>query len=131
MIGLKDVLEYIKGLDVKFDNYYYGIINAKKDKSIGVYNLKESRSQIVAIGGLQNSSYNIKAISILVHYNDATDESETIANKLYELLLRAPEFIGEHKIQFFRMINNAPIDVGRDENGICEYVIEFEIYYRR
>jgi hypothetical protein len=29
------------------------------------------------------------------------------------------------------MLSNEAIDVGRDANGICEYVIEFEIYYKK
>ena len=131
MMSLKEVLAFIKTLDVKFDHYYFGILDSKKDKSLGVYNLKESRSQIMALGGIENSSYNVKAVSLLIHYNDATDESEKKAIDLYNELLKPVTTIGEHTVQFIRMLENSPIDVGRDEKGICEYVIEFEIYYRR
>lgn len=132
MILLGDVLRWIKELNVKFDNYYMGTLNTKKDKSLGVYDLKRSRMPIIAIGGLENTSYNVKAISLLVHWNKASDESEEKAVQLFEELMNAKiDRIGQYKVNFVGMLTNGPVDVGRDDNGICEYVIEFEIYYKR
>lgn len=132
MIELKYVSEWIKTLPVIFEHYYIGTLDNKKDKSLGVYNLKREISPINAMGGIEYSSYNIKRVSLLVHWNKATDETENIANKLYEAILNAkPERIGKHKVQFIGMLNNEPMDVGRDDNGICEYVIELEIFYKR
>ena len=62
----------------------------------------------------------------------ASDETEEVANQLFEDIMNSkPEKIGEHKVYFIGMLNNEAIDVGRDDKGICEYVIEFEIYYKR
>lgn len=132
MIHLKDVNEWLKTLEVKFDNYYIGFLDKKKDKSLGVYNLKRDNRPIIAIGGIENSSYNVKKISLLVHYNQASDETEEIANQLFEEIMNSrPRTIGKYKVYFIGMLNNEAIDVGRDDKGICEYVIEFEIYYKR
>lgn len=132
MIELKNVSEWVKTLPVSFENYYIGTLDNKKDKSLGVYNLKREISHINAIGGIENSSYNVKRISLLVHWNKATDETENAANRLYlEIMNAKPERIGKHKVQFIGMLNNEPMDVGRDDNGICEYVIELEIFYKR
>lgn len=132
MILLNDVCEYLKTLNTKFDNYYIGFLDKKKDKSLGVYNLKREGKPIIAIGGIDNTSYDVKRISLIVHYNNATDETEEIANNLFEDIMNAhPDIIGKHKVMFIGMLTNEAIDVGRDEKGICEYVIEFEIYYRR
>lgn len=132
MISLKDVLKWLKTLDTIFPNYYIGTLDGKKDKSLGVYNLKRNSKPIIALGGLNNTSYNVKKISLLIHWNNASDETEEIANKLYEELLTAkPSIIGGYKVDFIGMLNNEAVDVGRDKNGICEYVIEFEIYYKR
>jgi len=132
MIYLKDVSEWLKTLDVKFDNYYFGFLDKKKEKSLGVYNLKRDNQLIFAIGGLKNTTYNVKKISLLIHYNQASDETEEKANQLFEELLKSrPDMIGGNQIFFIGMLTNEPVDVGRDDNGICEYVIEFEIYYKR
>lgn len=132
MIELKDVLEWFKTFPISFDNYYIGTLDNKKDKSLGIYNLKRERSPIIAIGGYECSSYNVKRISLLIHWNKATDETETTAIQLYEAILRSkPEIIGKHKVQFIGMLNNEPMNVGKDDKGICEYVIEFEIFYKR
>ena len=36
---------------------------------------------------------------------------------------------GSCQAAYFQMQQNEPIDVGVDDSGICEYVIEFVIYY--
>lgn len=132
MIYLKDVNKWLKTLNTKFDNYYIGFLDKKKEKSIGVYNLKREEKPIIALGGIENTSYSVKKVSLLVHYSNASDETEEIANNLFEDIMNAcPDKIGAHKVMFIGMLTNEAIDVGRDEKGICEYVIEFEIYYKR
>lgn len=132
MMTLADVLEWLKTLDTKFEHYYMGTLDSKKDKSLGVYNLKREDKPIIALGGLECTSYNVKRISLLIHWNNASDETENKAIELFEKLLTArPIKIGQYSINFIGMLTNGPIDVGRDDKGICEYVIEFEIYYKR
>lgn len=132
MIYLNDVNKWLKTLNTKFDHYYIGFLDKKQDRSLGVYSLKRDNQPVIAIGGLENTSYNVKKISLLIHYSNASDTAEEVANALFEdIMNNYPEKIGEHKIQFIGMLTNEAIDVGRDDKGICEYVIEFEIYYRR
>lgn len=133
MIYLEDVCNWIETeLNTRFDNYYIGILDNKKDKSLGIYNLKRNKPPVIAIGGLENTSYGVKQVSLLVHYSKSMNETEKIANRLFEEMMNAkPLKLGEHKVQFIGMLTSEAIDVGRDENGICEYVIEFEIYYKR
>lgn len=129
---LNDVKEWLKSFETHFENYYIGTLDKKKEKSLGVYNLKRSIKPVIAVGGLENTSYSIKRISLLVHYSKAMDETEEKAYKLYEEIMTSqPRSIGKHEVMFIGMLNNDPVDVGRDDSGICEYVIEFEIYYKR
>lgn len=131
MMTLSDVLSWLQTF-AKFDNYYMGILDGKKNKSLGVYNLKNRNKPIVAIGGIDNTTYNVKKVSLLVHWNNATDESESKAIWLYEQIMRSKiDFIGKYEVYFIGMLVNEPVDVGRDDKGICEYVIEFEIYYKK
>lgn len=132
MMTLNDVLEWLKTFDTKFDYYYMGTLDSKKNRSLGVYNLKRESKPIIALGGIECTSYNVKRISLLIHWNQASDESENQAIQLYEELLKSkPNEIGNHSVNFIGMLTNEPVDVGRDDKGICEYVIEFEVYYKR
>lgn len=128
---LENVLVWLKTF-ASFQNYYIGILDSKKDKSLGIYNLKSNLKPIVALGGLDNTSYNVKRVSLLVHWNNAYNESESKAISLYENIMHAkPQKIGDKEVSFIGMLVNEPVDVGRDDKGICEFVIEFDIYYKR
>ena len=37
--------------------------------------------------------------------------------------------IGKHRINVIELLQNEPIDVGTDDNGIYERVIEMNLYY--
>jgi hypothetical protein len=126
----ENVLLWIKSLATKADNYYCGMLNSKKDKSFGVYQLKDSRARDIALGNQTKTG--TKGISILVHWTSSTRETENIAAKLYKNLAEATDIsVGGNKVNYIQLLHNEPIDVGMDENGVCERVIEFVIYYER
>ena len=128
----ENVLAWIKTLSTRPQNYYCGTLNAKKEKSFGVYQLKERRARDIAIGGLSNSKTAAKGISILVHWNASTRESEAAAAALYaDIEAARGVVIGGHKVNYIELLHSEPIDVGTDENGVCEHVIEFIIHYER
>ena len=126
------VLSWIKTLSVKPENYYCGMLNAKKDKSFGIYQLKDQRSRDISLGGMTNTKTAVKGISILVHWTKSTRETEDIAAALYDALATAQNVvIGGKQVNYIQLLHNESIDVGADENGICERVIEFIIHYER
>lgn len=128
----ENVLEWIKTLSTKPQNYYCGTLNAKKEQSFGVYQLKERRARDIAIGGLENTKTAAKGISILVHWNASTRETEAAAAALYADIEKAHSVtIGGHKVNYIRLLHSEPIDVGTDDKGVCEYVIEFILYFER
>lgn len=128
----EQVLQWLKSLHMKADHYYCGTLNTKKEKSFGVYQLKEGRSRDIAIGGMETTKTGVKGISILVHWNKSTRETENAAAALYATIANATDVvIGERKVNYIGLTHNEPIDVGADENGICERVIELIIYYGR
>lgn len=133
MLTLADVRDYISTLNIAVDeNVYCGKLDAKKDKSICVYNLKQNRSPITTLGGIENSSYNTKGISILVHWNKSPRNTEGTAQVLYDALLSCRSVdINDNKILFVQHLHNEPISVDTDEKGIYEYVIECLFYYER
>ena len=133
MLGIGDVRDYIAGLGIADNNNVYcGKLDNKKDKRIGVYNLNRQRPPQTAVGGLNNSSYRIKSISILVHWNTSVRDTEKAAEQLYNMLRDTNnKIINDTKLLFNKMQVDGPVDVGTDDKGIFESVIELDIYYER
>lgn len=133
MLGIGDVRDYIAGLGIADNNNVYcGKLDNKKDKSIGVYNLYRQRPLQTAVGGLNNSSYRIKSVSILVHWNKSVRDTEETSEQLYNMLRDTNnKIINDTKLLFTKMQVDGPVDVGTDDKGIFESVIELDIYYER
>ena len=133
MLGIGDVRDYIAGLGIADNtNVYCGKLDDKKNKSIGVYNNNKQRPPQTAVGGLNNSSYRIKSISILVHWNTSVRDTEKAAEQLYNMLRDTNnKIINDTKLLFTKMQVDGPVDVGTDDKGIFESVIELDIYYER
>lgn len=133
MLGIGDVRDYIAGLGIADNtNVYCGKLDDKKNKSIGVYNNNKQRPVQMAVGGLNNSSYRIKSVSILVHWNTSVRDTEKTSEQLYNMLRDMNHItINDTKVFFTKMLVDEPVDVGTDDNGIFECVIELDIYYER
>ena len=131
MLYLEDVRDFISGLGVAVDeNVYMGKMDDKKEKSIGVYQLKQARAATVSLG--DSGTYKVKPISLLVHWTKSARETEKKAYELYEKL-RAVEnvVVNGTNIIYIQMLQEEPVDVDMDEKRIYERVIEANIYYER
>lgn len=129
-IYLSDVRDWLKTIDLPVNEFYIGKLDAKKDKSLGIYPIRSSRPARKVIGGESNLTYKTKQISLLVHYNKNQKETEIAAFKIYDILNhQKPIKIGNAGINFIRMLVEEPVDVLMDEHGVYEYVIEFEINF--
>lgn len=127
---LSEVKDYLKTI-VDSPQWYTGKIDASKEQCIGVYGIK-GKSPNIAIGGLENTSYTTKAISILVHWSKNINNAEKKAQEIYDSLLCAKDaVIGGHRVIKFDMKTSEPISIGTDDNGIFEFVIETIIYFER
>lgn len=127
---LSEVKDYLKTI-IDCPQWYTGKIDASKEQCIGIYGIQSKAPQI-AIGGLENTSYSTKGISILIHWSKNINDAERKAQEIYDsLLFNQDARIGEHKIIKFDMKVSEPISVGTDDNGIFEFVIETIIYFER
>lgn len=129
MIYLSDIRDWLKSFNIA-ENYYVGKIDGKKDKSLGVYQRKNPAPPVRAIG--QKSSYEVKQISLLLHWNKNATETEKTACELYRQLeaVSSLQINGIH-IYILSLLQSEPIDVGTDDSGVYERVIEFDLYYER
>lgn len=129
---LENVLEWLKTLNTTADSYYCGTMPNKRERSIGVYQMKASREREVAIGGAGSTKTRTKAVTLLVHWERSTRATEEAAQALYdELAALSSPVIGGHRCSYIALQNSEPVDVGADEQGIMERVIDLIIYYRK
>jgi hypothetical protein len=126
---LSEIRDYLK-TKIECPQWYIGKIDSSKEQCIGIYN-EIGPAPNIAIGGLQNTSYAIKTISILVHWGKNANIAEQKAQELYNILFSQPAVINGKRVIQFKMNTAEPIGVGTDSNGIYEYVIETTIYYER
>ena len=136
MLALKDIREWVAGLGIAEDSHVYiGKLDNKKQKSIGVYNRPASGQPYVALGGLDCTTYDIRRISLLVHWTRSKPESEEAACGLFEKLRNEAEntslVIGDTQVLQIRLQTPEPKDVGTDDNGVYEYVIWLDLLYER
>lgn len=131
MITLAEVRDWIKTFNAA-NNYYIGKIDNKQENSIGIYQRKTIDGPRAAIGGRSLASYDVKSISILIHWNKNANETEKRAQYLYNRLFEAESVvIGGTPIKMIALLQNEPVDVGTDDNNVYERVIELDLYYER
>lgn len=129
MMTLAEVRDWLK-LQVDCPAWYIGKADTKEQKTISLYNLNIG-TPVLAIGGLANTSYAVKAISILVHWSKNADTAERKAQEVYGALFGQSAVIAGKRVINFQMRTAEPVSVGTDDSGIFEYVIEVTIYYER
>ncbi len=131
MLSLADIREYISGLGIA-EQVYIGKLDNKKTHSIGVYHRKGSGPPVTALGGPEQSSYDIRRISLLIHWDKDVRASEAAAYSLYEKLQNESSLVmGETPVHFLIFQVPEPVDVGTDDNGVYEYVIWVDFVYQR
>lgn len=133
MLAIDDIRSYIASLGIADDDsVYIGKMDGKKQKSIGVYSRPTSGSPNIALGGLDCTTYDVKPISLLVHWGEDKGAAEAAACGLFEKLRNVTSLsIGGTHINYLRLMVPEPQDVGTDDNGVYEYVIWLDFLYER
>lgn len=130
MMTLADIRDYIASLDLA-DHVYMSKMPDKIDKSIGVYNSKHQYPYKTAIGGSNLESYGTKYVTFLVHWNKSPRDTEQATMNLFEAIKATDEVkINNETIKFIQPLYK-PQDVGTDDAGIFEMVIEAAVIYNK
>lgn len=128
MITLSNVRDWLKTL-IDAEHFYIGRLDDKQEKSVGVYTLKTSGEPLRGIGS--DLSFDVIAVSVLVHWNNNANETEVNARNLFEKLRTIKNVtINDSKVYMIQLLVPEPIDVGTD-GIIYERVIEFKLFYER
>lgn len=128
MITLSNVRDWLKNL-IDAEHFYIGRLDDKQEKSVGVYTLKTSGEPLRGIGS--ELSFDVIAVSVLVHWNENANETEVNARNLFEKLRTIKNVtINDSKVYMIQLLVPEPIDVGTD-GTIYERIIEFKLFYER
>lgn len=129
MILVSDVLDWLKEKMPDVPVWGVGAIDKSLPNVIGVYSRPHGRIQPKAIG--TRSSYGIKSITLLVHWGNAHTPCEEQALAVYEMLneCHTQELIGGRRCWIEAA--SLPVMVGKDDGGIFEAVVDFDIYVRK
>lgn len=120
--------DFCKTLKTKFDNYYCGRLDSKKNHSLGVYSLRNKET--IPFGGEDNRKTSERNFSLLIHWDNNYNNTEIKALDLQKELqtIQNVEY-GKYNINFIKISFSEPIDVSSDDKGIFERVIELTVYY--
>lgn len=129
---LADVRDYIASLNIaEPQKIYMGKLDAKPDKTIGVYHSKHQHVYKTAIGGASLESYGTKYVTLLVHWNKSPRDTEKAVTALFEAMTTTREAqINNETIKFIQPLYEIQ-DVGTDDSGIYEMVIEAAFIYAK
>lgn len=131
MMPLSDIREWLKTFDIG-EHFYIGKLDAKKEKSIGIYQRKSSGPLTMAIGGPENKKYDVKRVSVLIHWTKNARETEIASLSLFEKIMNLKNVtIGQTPVNYIRLMVPEPQDVGTDDAGVYERVIWLDLYYER
>lgn len=131
MITASDVKEYLKSQINGVNNWYSGSLRDSKEKGICVYSKPAMSKNKVAVGGIDNTSTFVQGYAILIHWNKNAKTSEEKAMEIYTQLWGSNPVINGHRIIKIDLRDANPVSVGVDDNGIYEFVINFDILYER
>ena len=125
---LADIRDYVDALGIA-DYVYQSKLPRKPEKAVGVYNSRRANEYKTAIGGHELESYGTRYVTFLVHWNKSPRETEAAAVALFEALRDTREaVINDATIKFILPLNDIQ-DVGTDDDGICEMVIDAAVVY--
>ena len=129
MITTADVRDYLKSLSPA-RHFYCGKLDNKPDESVGVYSLRHTAPPVRMVGTAP--TFEVIGVSVLLHWNQNARETELAARRLYQALYTAKNVtISEHTVYMIELLVPEPVDVGTDEKGVYERVIEMNLFYER
>lgn len=130
MMKSSDLMAYLEEQFPEID-FYNGTIDKNNPTCVGIY-IRGRGEPRIALGGVENTSFGELPVSLLVHWTTNTDTCNTMANTLYAKLFGIGQVtMGTVKVIYLNMLDSSPVNIDRDENGVCEMVIRLNIVYER
>lgn len=132
MMGLADVRDWLRGLGAIDATWTIGRYEKEKERRACVYQRTDYADAMVALGGRDATVTERKRVQVLVHWNRNHRETEEAAQALYDALRWNPRpTIGGAQATYIDLVQNEPIDLGSDQDGIFDRSIWVDIYYEK
>ena len=110
---------------LNFEDITAGCIDTARTETIGVYQREEFKPR-ECIG--TDSSYETAKLRLLLHWGKNPTQTEAKAVEISGLLQALRDMpTSSHTIKFADV--KAVRSIGKDEKGICEYVIDADLIY--
>ena len=124
-ITLSDIRDFTASVvPVSGTPVYMAKLPDGQDETLCVYHSKHSHAYKTAIGGHDLKSYEETYCTWLIHWNRSPRETENFAKQLFEVLRGITDVeINNKRIQFILPLYELQ-DIGCDDAGVYEYVIE-------
>ena len=129
MIGLADVRDWLRGLDVLDATWTIGRYEGGRSHCCCVYQREAGGGAQVAVG--EATVTYVKHVTVLVRWEQNHRTTEEAAQALFDALSNNPAAtIGEDVATYVATLQPEPVDLGSDEDGIFERAIWLDIYYQ-
>ena len=127
-VYVKDLLK--RNSELEISKYYCGKIDQKYEKSICVYDLENEAKRNIMVGGADLTT-GIKKFSILIRWNKNYIETKNASQRIYDYLTTLNHSSYNNiEIDYIELLNDHPIDLHCDDDGIYERLIDLKIYYK-
>lgn len=130
---LENIVSWLKTIDSDLTGCIAaGGIDGNKDKFVGVYNDNRfAANSRICIGGTENTKYQYKRVTLLIHWTKSETQAEGKAQSLFDQLYGMCGFLLGTTYVVSVNPGNGPVSAGKDAYGICEYAINMEFCYER
>lgn len=127
---LSDIANYISAHTDVGEGISVSAIDGNAERYIGVYPPKSAPPARICIGGLEATRTDTIQSRILIHWTADMLKAEAKAKEVFGLFFTKTNIlIGVDEAYLIDV--STPISVGKDSNGMCEYIIELKIIYKK
>lgn len=123
------VSDFVQVLKQKYPGtkFFNGCIS-KGEKCVGVY-ARGNATPPTAIGS--KPSYGVLPVTLLIHWGESSSDCEATANSIYEGLESGFAEISGRRVIQIQLLESCPVNIGRDDNNVCEMTIRLNVFYER
>lgn len=124
---LENLRNYLKEQTDVGDGIALGSIDGNKERFLGVYPGKPPDKQRVCLGGPEQTLTEELYATILIHWGKSMAAALGKAQQVWQLFYAAGSCTMDGAVVYVVEPGGGPVPVGRDDRGICEFVINLKI----
>ena len=124
---LKNLLNYLKTATDVGEGIALGAIDGNAERYIGVYPGKPPAVQHICLGGAEQTTTAELYATLLIHWGKSMAEAMAKAREVWGLFYARGLCQMDGSTVYAVEPGGGPVPVGRDDRGVCEFVINLKI----